>query len=309
MKVKLILNPTAGQGRARRMVAPLSAAIRRRGYATEVVLTRGPGEAQRAAAEADDDATILLVAGGDGTITEVCHGNLKRRLPLMILPLGTANLLARELELPFSLPGVAALLDEPVTRKIDLLRCDVTVADSEGQLHEQARTCSAVASAGFDASVVRRYAERRDGGSALLVQWLLQGLAEFASYTPRRIDVTLDGEPVPGVWHQAIVANTRHYGGPIEPIRPAQVDDGKLDLVLLRIDDRQRLLEMIARTGLAALEGDHDVRFLSGRVVELSARKDTIELQIDGDPAGQLPARFVLLPDAAEIVVPRDQAS
>lgn len=304
MKVKLILNPTAGQGRARRMVAPLSAAIRRRGYATEVVLTRAAGEAQLAAAETDDDATMLLVAGGDGTITEVCHGNLARKLPVIILPLGTANLLARELDLPFSLPGVAALLDEPATRAIDLLRCDVTVADAEGNLQRETRTCAAVASAGFDASVVRRYAERRAGGSARLVQWLIQGVAELSSYTPRRLDVTLDGEPVPGVWHQAIVANTRHYGGPIEPIRPAQVDDGKLDLVLLRIDDRQRLVEMIARTGLSALEGDHDVRFLSGQTVELSQRKDTIDLQIDGDPAGQLPARFELLPRAVEIVVP-----
>ena len=149
MNSLLIVNPTAGQGRAQEAGETLQTALAP--LLGGVTVTQGPGDAERAARAAAEEGRYeaVLVAGGDGTINEVVNGLLAARaaggasLPLGLVPVGTQNVLAHELGLPaFDLTATLEILQAGRTRALD-----VGLAGS--------RYFVLMAGFGFDALVVR----------------------------------------------------------------------------------------------------------------------------------------------------------
>jgi YegS/Rv2252/BmrU family lipid kinase len=197
----IIFNPAAGRRRAHRLWRVLDIMIHN-GVKLELAETAHSGHATLLARQAAEAGQRLVVAaGGDGTIAEVAAGLAGSGSHMGIIPLGTANVLAHELGLPFTPNAVASALAFGRTVPIwPGLAC----AGDENRLFVQ------MVGAGFDAEVVRNLPlrlKRVFGRTA----YVIQGLRETARYGFPMIQVTIDGTPTEA--GSVIVTKGRYYAG------------------------------------------------------------------------------------------------
>jgi diacylglycerol kinase (ATP) len=286
-RLLIIFNPTGG-GRRRRRFEEVVAELRRLGCEVTVRPTGSRGDAEQLAASADPNRyDILVVAGGDGTINEAVNGLEHARLPLAILPLGTANVLAAEIGM--------ATDPRTVARTIALGRpCPISVATANG------RRFLLMAGVGFDAHVVRHVdlaLKRWVGKSAYGIAILRQLRAfPFREYT-----VTIDGR----TWQAAsvLVANAHFYGGRFVCAPAADLRTPTLEVCMF---ERRGRLSALGYT-LAMLTG-HLPKLTSYRTI--SARKVHIDggsnepVQGDGDIIGHLDVTIEIVPEALHLVYP-----
>ncbi|HEX8352632.1 MAG TPA: diacylglycerol kinase family protein, partial [Pyrinomonadaceae bacterium] len=188
-KAVLIANPNAGRGRAvnAREVETFCGRALASGVRVEVLHTKGPDDAARLAAEAArSGATDVVVRGGDGTVHEAIQGLVGAGVRLLVWPAGTANVLARQLELPRAAAEAAEVLARGRTRRI-------TLGAATSVRTGARRYFFMMAGVGLDASVVRSVRprlKRRVGEAAF---WYA-GLGHLAHWTPREFTVEVGGE-------------------------------------------------------------------------------------------------------------------
>lgn len=292
MRIHIVANPMAGRGRAPRLLADLERALAARGAAVSVHRTSGPGDATAHVAGLPDAACDrLVVLGGDGTLHEVVNGRPSVPWPVAMVPLGTANLVARDAGLPLRpvAEAHAATVLDGVPWTVDLVGTD------------RGRTL-AVLGVGLDAEVVRAVAEARRGGVGGYTRWLLPIARTFLAYRPPRLRVTVDGTTVEG--GAVVVQNAHNYGGLFELSRDARMDDGCLDVVVLRDAGRRDHFRMLLRAYGGRLHADRGVTVLRGRTVAVDADVP-VAVQADGDPAGTTPLRAEVLPRALTLLAAR----
>ncbi len=286
-RLMIIFNPTSGWRRRRRFAAVLGR-LRALGCQAEVYETRAAGDAERLAAAFDPCRyDLLVVAGGDGTVNEAINGLGDRRLPLAILPLGTANVLAAELGQRGDPDAIARTIAQGAARP-------VTVGIANG------RRFILMAGAGFDALVVatvdlrlKRWLGRGAYGLAILRQLLVYG---FPSYR-----VTLDG-----VVHRAasaVVANAHFYGGRFVTAPAADLESPTFEVGLFERSGRAAAIGYALALFLGLLPRLKSYRILAGRRIEIEGPAGE-PVQADGDVIARLPVRIELLPSALELVFP-----
>ncbi len=283
----IIGNPEAGRARRRDVIKRCAEILSSGGLEVEVWPTERPQHATELATLAG--ARLVVAAGGDGTINEVVNG-LERDATLGILPLGTANVLARELGLPLK---IEAACNRILTGEES--RVDVGVAtDHEGV--ERRFTC--MAGMGFDAHVVNEVTPR-----------LKRYLKSFA-FAIAAFKVYLEGDlPALHVVHDgtdyvtqfAIVANGQYYGGDFRTADAASLTTGKLEVVL--VDRISRILrpDILARI-LAKRPLDRSVRSLTAKELRARSPGAQVPVQLDGEAWGRLPMSFRIEPAALKVV-------
>jgi diacylglycerol kinase (ATP) len=291
-RLMIIFNPTSGWRRRRRFEAVVDR-LRARGCRARVYETTAPGDAERLAATADPARyDLLVVAGGDGTVNEAINGLADRRLPLALLPLGTANVLAAELGLGGGPDAIARAIADGVARPVAL-----GVANG--------RRFILMAGAGFDALVVatlnlgiKRWLGKAAYGLAILRQLLVYG---FPSYR-----VTLDGVP-----HEAasvLVANARFYGGRFVVAPAADLERPTFEVGLFERSGRAAAIGYALALFLGFLPRLKSYRVVAAGRIEIEGPAGE-PVQADGDIIARLPVRIELLPAALELIFPpgRDQ--
>jgi diacylglycerol kinase (ATP) len=287
-----ILNPISPGARRRPRIAELLQRV----AGAEVRVTSGPGEASRLAREAAGEGVgTLIVAGGDGTIHEVANG-LAGSAPvprLALVPLGTGNDLAGALGIPFEPQEALALLERGASRPLDLVA--VTGLRS--------RRVANFAMGGFAGQIADRVTPRRRRLWGRHV-YLRAALDEIAARRARRMSVRADDRELPVREALAVlVANGPRFGGGIPMAPAARLDDGALDLLVLRAVPLPALLRVIAR----ALRGRHledpAVISLRARRVEVRTEPD-LPWNGDGEGLGTGSATFEALPAAVSVQVP-----
>jgi YegS/Rv2252/BmrU family lipid kinase len=290
----VIVNPVAGRGRGIRVATALGERLERHGCHVVLRETRGAGDARRFAREVGDVSTVVCV-GGDGTVHEVING-LRREgaPPLGIVPCGTGNALGKELRLPRSLDGLADVLLGG-----RYVPCDV------GFESVRRERFLLFASAGYDAQVVHALHAVRTG-AIRQASYLRFGLATLRRSPIPRIAVEIDGEIVAHEAAWVHVCNVRAYGGPLVFARDARMDDGLLDVLVLRARGRAAVAGLLALACCSywrlAVPDRLDVVRARGRRVRLEATGD-VPLQIDGEACGGLPALIEIEPAALRILV------
>lgn len=288
----VVYNPAAGQRRKRLFQASL-AALRDAGFALELLETGGPGDATRLArsvATRDRPPAALVVAGGDGTINEAVNGLAGHGLPLAVIPLGTANVLALELGLPRDPLGIAAGLVANRRRDIHLGH----VESAEGQRH-----FVMMAGVGYDAHVVAGVSARwkRRVGKLAYVGEMFRQLGRF-HFTPYRLRFDGGTEIVAS---SAILANGRHYGGPFVCAPEADLGAERLNACLFRDGGRLAAVKYGVVLGL-----DRIPRLASVDLRDF--RHLTIEgpvgdpVQGDGDIIARLPATVRLAAERLTVI-------
>ena len=289
MRILSIANPVAGGGRARSGAEALAALLEARGHQVERFYTRGAGDARRRAAELEDAVDRIVAVGGDGTLNEIVNGLADpSRTPLTQMPFGTANILAREMGIPFSAEAVADVVERGATRRLDL-----------GTIGQQRFLL--LVSSGFDAEVTRVIRATRKGTLGFL-GYVVPILRAAARYRPPRLRVRLDGgEPLPAAL--VLASNVRNYGGLFTIADRARCDSGQLDVCLF---ERATRLD-IARIGIAGRSGRVSqlpgVAYRTARRVEIEA-DEPVPVQVDGDYWGETPVALELEPGVVPILVP-----
>ena len=276
------------------------------GWTVDRVDTTAAGDARRLAETCDADRyAVIAVAGGDGTINEVVNGLVGRadaRPALAIVPLGTANVLARELGLGFEAAAIARTImsGNPLLVRPGEAIC--AAADGPGA----SRCFSLMVGAGFDAKVVAGVSarlKRRLGRTA----YLWRSLVEACRYRPVRYAVEIDGRL--HVAASVIVTRGRRYAGPYIVAPQAALGEPVLHVCLFERWGRAHTL----RFGLALLLGRlprmRGYRVISGRDVKIYVLSDAGEtrrqpVQIDGDDALTLPVSVAVAPGAVRLLRP-----
>jgi len=289
--VHIVANPVAGGGRGRAQAGALLEALTRRGIDATLYCTEKAGDGRAEAGRCA--APVLAVVGGDGTLNEVING-LPEEPPcaLAILPVGTANVVARELGMrpdpEFTAEAIAA---------------GRTVAMDVG-LHRGQRFLLG-AGAGLDAAVAAAVHAGRGSKSSLL-KWVGPAIGTALRYRYPQIRVTVDGDLVAEDGGYVIVGNCRYSAG-IFPATPhARIDDGELDVCVMRGLHWGRLLWLVARVWNPSFTDASWITYVQGTHITLEAADPAfpVPMQIDGDPAGILPGEFTLTGWPVRMVCP-----
>jgi len=256
--------------------------------------TTGPGTAGDIARQAiAAGAEFIVAAGGDGTINEALDGIANTRVPLGILPAGTANVLATEIGLPQSLERAAALMSECVAKPIAIGRLDCG---------PKPRHFLCMAGVGFDAHIVYNLSaglKQRLGKAAYWVGGFSQVAGRFPEF-----QVEIDGA-TREVCSFALISRVRNYGGDFEIARSVGLVDDCFEVVLFRGRTPFPYFKYLFGLTTGRLPGMRGVSFSKAQCIRVSDPEDRrIYIQVDGESAGYLPARVSLVPDAVTFLLP-----
>ena len=289
MHVRIIANPISGGGRGPQTAAALASALGARGITAETRITTRAGDAGAWAREPGADCVVSV--GGDGTLNEVANALAGAGIPIAALPLGTANVVARELRAPSGPAELAELIAGGTTRTIDAGR-------NGGRLFLLG------AGAGLDAAIVEVVHANR-GARLSFASYVWPTVRTILRYTYPPIAVEIDGETVCDDAHYVIVGNCSWSAGVFRATPNALLDDGLLDVCILRNLGVARILWLILLAQLPGFADRAAVVYRQGRTVRLaSATGAPVPLQIDGDPGGHLPAEFTIDPQALTVIAP-----
>lgn len=236
-----------------------------------------------------DHIDVVIVGGGDGTLNAVIEGLVDTQLPLGILPLGTANDLARTLRIPQSIPKACQVIAAGQTQRIDL-----------GKVNN--KYFFNVASLGLSVQITRQLDKegKRIWGvlayaaTAMKVVWRAR---------PFRAEIRLSGESISVKTIQIAVGNGRYYGGGMTVADDAAINDERLDLYSLEYRHWWQIFLLLP----AMWRGSHanwpGVRTLQGKEFEVYTRKSQ-PINADGEIVAHTPAKFRLVPKAVAVFVP-----
>ena len=277
----VIINPAAGDGRARRSVAWMRERLAARPEA-RLEVTRRAGDAEALAADAVQHGHDRVIAvGGDGTVQEVVNGLLSGSEPasMGIVPLGSGNDLARSLALPAELATAWTTAIGHVTRRIDVARA----RNGAGDL----RWFASAGGIGFDAQVAAAMADR-SGWQAGRAGYLLTTLTELRRFENRHIRLTIDGQTETGDMLFVAIANGAYYGGGMRIAPGAHVDDGLVDVCVVGDISRLTVLRQLPNLYRGTHVNHPAVSMRSGSIIEADS-DDATRIHLDGEPFGSLP--------------------
>jgi diacylglycerol kinase (ATP) len=283
----------AGGGR---LIGRVLKVLAHAGHQVTVKPTPGPSAAAGLARESiAAGADLIAVLGGDGTINEVAEGMIGSRVPLGILPGGTANVLACELRLAGKPDRVAGRLADLQPRRIAV-----------GRVHcagVSPRHFLAMAGVGLDAHIVYGLSPGAKKRWGKLAYWA-GGFSQIGR-TLEEFDVEIDGRTYRSSF--ALLTKVRNYGGDLEIARHVNILDHQFEVVLFAGSSPSRYLKYLTGVAINRLDGMSGVTILQARQACLRGQADErVHVQIDGEYAGQLPAQVEMVPDALTLLMPID---
>jgi YegS/Rv2252/BmrU family lipid kinase len=288
-QARLIVNPSAGGGRSRRLLPKVERALADVGVDAVTQETRGLDHARDLARDAAEAGAVAIAMGGDGLIGAVAGALAERPGALLgVLPGGRGNDFARVLEIPRDPVAACAVIAGGEARAIDLGAVD-------------GRCFACIASAGFD-SDANRIANAAPSWLGGLV-YAYGALRALASWQPATFEVWVDGEERTFSGYSVIAANTRCYGGGMNIAPGARVDDGQLDVILTEHVGRLRFLAKMPKVFKGTHVREPTVHVLRGAEVRIAADRP-FAIYADGDPIGELPVTVRAVPAVVRVLVP-----
>ena len=296
MRTCVIFNPAARGDKARHFLRHLDEI----GGRAALKATTAPGDARRLAAEAVGEGFDLIVAaGGDGTANETLNGlgdipDGFARARFGVLPLGTVNVFARELNIPLRIEPAWEVLRSGHETRIDLPYVEFS---AEGSRRRQYFV--QLAGAGLDARAI----ELVDWGHKKKIgplAYLIAGLKAMRGHKSQ-ITVRANGREIVG--EQVLIGNGRYYGGPFEVFPAADLRDGLLDVCVFPRVDWLTLLRcapsFLARQKLP----ERIVQRVCAASFEL-AGEAAAAFELDGEWAGHPPVKFAVERQKLRVAVP-----
>ncbi len=288
--VALIVNPSAGGGRAAKALPAVEARLLALGMDLEVDATRDLDHATELAVAAARRGRVVVTLSGDGMLGKVA-GAL-REVPdavLGVLPGGRGNDFARVAGIPLDAEAACEVIAHGVPRAIDL-----GMAGAQPYI--------GIASVGFD-SEANRVANKAPARLGPLV-YLYGALGALVTWKPAGFTLEVDGERVEFSGWSVGAANSKAYGGGMYAAPYAEFDDGALDVVYMERTSKARF---VGRVLPKVFKGEHinepSVHVMRGVEIHIDSDRPFM-VYADGDPVGELPMTFRALPAALQVLLP-----
>ncbi|MFA4828803.1 MAG: diacylglycerol kinase family protein [Thermodesulfovibrionales bacterium] len=320
MKKKIILigNPVAGRGAAGRIARAVDI-IKSRGFNVRLMLTGKKGDAELFSKEISKDQSempdtqpvpLIIAAGGDGTYNEVINGIAYTGIPMAILPLGTTNVLAKELDIPevmekaldIALGGKVQniCLGKITLKKHNIQDSRFNIQYSNFELRtsnsELSRYFLLMAGIGFDGEAVygiKSRIKRYSGKGA----YIWSGLKTFMLWNPDKLTFNIDNRGYEG--YSAIICNAAKYAGHFKVAPDANLNEPYFHAFIMHGRKRRDLIRYVS----GIIRGNHlkfsDMTYLKAEKIEINGKAC---IQIDGDYFGKTPATIEIVPDALKLV-------
>ncbi|UCH44891.1 MAG: diacylglycerol kinase family lipid kinase [Nitrospiraceae bacterium] len=289
MNVSLVVNPLAGNRAFKHIDRIKQLLAERTSLSTFITEKRGDALEFARSVSAPDR---ILVASGDGTINEVLNGLMnsdnpdQHRIPVAVIPLGTTNVLAKELGIPETIESAVNLALQGEAKRVSLGRIN-------------GHYFSLMAGIGFDGETVmgvkNNFVKKMSGKAA----HILSGLKVLQHYHPPLITVRTDKDEYSAC--TAVISNARCYGGHFYVTPDASITEAVLDVCLFKGRTRRSLLRFIAGVLSRRHSRYDDVTIVKAGEVEVTS-EGTVHVQIDGDYFGTLPVTIDVVADAASLV-------
>jgi YegS/Rv2252/BmrU family lipid kinase len=284
----LLVNPASGGGRALEALPKVHAALDSLGAEHRTVTTRSIDHAYAEAMKGAAEGETLVALGGDGLLRPLAGAIKGTEAALAIVPSGRGNDLARVLGIPEDPEAAARIAVEGEERLLD-------VANVEGTPY------MGIASFGFDSDANRIANEAKlVKGNAVYVYAALRALA---AWKPATFTVTVDGERHQFTGYSVAVGNSKAYGGGMFLFPMAELDDGKLDVLLTKKCSKLRCLIELPKLFKGTHVDSPFMEFLRGEEIEVSSDRPFV-IYADGDPIGATPALMRVERRSLRVVVP-----
>lgn len=295
MKVFVVLNPVAGQAEPARLQPLLTNWLSRNGRVCQIYCTSGNEDVAAVVRKAVvEGCSLVVAAGGDGTVSAVADGLAGGAVPLGIVPVGTGNLVARELDLPLEPEAACRLLvSAPPVRRLDGMQVGSRIYISHVSMGIYARIAEEVAAA-----------DKRQEGRLAYVRAILREMSHFPRWP---FVVEVDGQAQRYRLTMILLANVAAVGIPPlrwgEHIRP---DDGRIDVCLVQARSWRQYLELIwlAWHGRQALAPE--IAYLSARHQIRLHTRQPMPVRGDGEIIGQSGVSIQVKPGILPVVAPPD---
>ncbi len=293
----LIINPTAGRGKAGKQVPEIRRLLGSKAANWVWHYTQKSGDATALArAEAQRGVRLVVAVGGDGTLHEVANGVLGTGATAGLIPFGTGNDFARSLGLYGSLEAACSALTTGVVRHIDM-------GVIEGAGTDGPRHFLVLSGTGYDARTARTVNEGvRHLSGPLAYVW--GAILTLRTFEPFALTLTLDDDPPRYVEAMFVsFANAETTGGGMKIAPGAVVDDGWLDICLVETVPKLTLLYELTQVFSGKHVNHPAVTMLRARTILVDADPPQ-PLLIDGEVRGTTPAKITLLPGVLPFMAP-----
>lgn len=283
----LLRNPKARRGQE--SIAPLLERLKSGGLDVTVEAFEALPEIARDIVRLRHMADLVIVCGGDGSVSSAALAAMESGLPLGIIPMGTANDLARTLDIPMELSGAADVIARGETRPVD-----VGTVNGHAFFNVASIGLSSELAQSLDPVLKKRFGRL---GYALAAMKVMTRAARF------RAKITEKGETIDVETYQIAVGNGRHYGGGNVVQEDAEIDDGRLDLYSLEMNNLWKLALMLRSFRSGTHGAWREVR--TAKCVEFDIEtKRPMPVNTDGEIVTATPAHFKVHPKAISIFAP-----
>jgi diacylglycerol kinase (ATP) len=308
----LIYNPTSGRRRNRRFeeIEKAVGILKDAGITVEIASTTAPGTARALAQFAVSQRRDLVIAcGGDGTVNEVVNGLALSQVPLALLPAGTANILAKELNVPWDIPSAARLIPGGTIRRIALgFASPVEAMNGSGDPAQDAlagRYFLCVGGAGPDGAIVNGVDEIFKKNAGILAYWA-EGARQLVRYEFPAMRVRSGGQE--RIATIVVIGRTAHYGGPFKITTGASLFEDSFEMLTNSATSRFQYLACLPALWMGKLRKVRGIdAWKDTEVICEPADDRQVYAQVDGEPIGPLPLAFRIVPNALSIVIPARQ--
>lgn len=287
----LIVNPAANRASERKLRHAIKL-LRTSFKNLAIYPTEKRGDAElKARKAAEEGISLIIAAGGDGTYTEVANGLAYTDTRMAILPMGTTNVLAKELDIPENVAGAVKKILSGTVHTVSLGKISLT--------HNSAlvtRYFFLMAGIGFDGSAIynlNTQLKKYSGKGA----YIIGGLKALMKYSPKLLTFEINGKDYKG--YAAIIGNASKYGGHIKATPDASLLDPVLYAYIMHGERRLDVLKYAA----GIITGNHlnfkDITYLKTTTIEVIGKSP---VQIDGDYIGNTPAIISVAPKALKLI-------
>ncbi len=292
-QVFIVLNPVAGRSVIDAVRATLDRHFDPQAWNCELYETTGAEDVAELVRDAvERGCDMVVAAGGDGTISAVANGLAHTEIPLGILPIGTANVLAQELGIPLDLDAACHLLtDQHAQTCLDAMQVDDHLFILQIAI-------------GIESLMIRdtaRAAKRRFGRLAYIwtaLRWLV-------GYQPRRFTIAVDNQRLRPRASQVLIANGGTLG--MQPFRWGNEivpNDGCIDVCIISARTILDYLSLVWHVVRGQSHRSHKIRCLTAQQTVVISSDHRLPVQGDGEIIGHTPVRIQVVPQAVRVIVP-----
>ena len=289
--VVVLANPTAGDGKAGRSIGRVHAILEEIGVDHEIRVSGSAQDMEALARAAGQQAAIVAVLGGDGSVNLVVNGLSDSGATLAVLPAGTGDDFAKAIDVG-KLDPATRLLADPKTVDVDLIAVTAGVEE---------RRYINVAGTGFDSAVqeVAAGMRRRFGARG---HYALATVKTLSRFVPAMFHIELDGASLDVGAMLVVIGNSSAYGGGMKVLPQASIVDGELDVCIVSAMSKAAFLRAFPKVYVGKHSTHPNVTMLKGTNLKIESNRRMLVFA-DGERVGSLPAVFKVLPKALPVVV------